>query len=48
MALGLGAFGIATVQAAADVLTVILAIPILRSVWRKITQAMEAQKEQNA
>jgi len=48
MALGLGAFGIATVQAAADVLTVILAIPILRSVWKKITQAMEAQKEQNA
>lgn len=47
MAWGLGAYGIATVQAAADVLTVVLAIPILRSIWKKITQAMEAQKEQD-
>ena len=41
-----GAYGIATVQAVADVLTVVLAIPILRSVWKKIEQAWELQKAQ--
>lgn len=46
MAWLLGAYGIATVQAAADVLTVVLAIPILRSIWKKIEQAWELQKAQ--
>ena len=39
MAWLLGAYGIVTVQAVADVLTVLLAIPIIRSVKKKITQA---------
>ncbi len=37
----LGAYGIATVQAVADVLTLILAIPILKSMKAKIRQAAE-------
>ena len=34
-----GAYGIATVQAAADVLTILLAIPIIRGMKKKIAQA---------
>ena len=34
-----GAYGIATVQAVADVLTILLAIPIIRGVKKKIAQA---------
>lgn len=44
MALVLGAYGIATVQAAADVLTLILAVPILRGVQRKIRQVRQKQE----
>ena len=40
-----GAYGIGSVQAAADVLTVVLAVPILRSVNKKLHAAMEAQTE---
>ena len=39
MAWLLGAYGIATVQAAADVLTILLAIPIVRGMKKKIAQA---------
>ena len=39
MAWLLGAYGIATVQAAADVLTILLAIPIIRGMKKKIAQA---------
>ena len=34
-----GAYGIATVQAVADILTIVLAIPIIRMMKRKIAQA---------
>ena len=37
-----GAYGVGVVQAAADVLTVFLAVPILRSVNKKLYAAMEA------
>ena len=37
----LGAYGIATVQAVADVLTLALAIPILKGMKKKIRQAAE-------
>ena len=39
MALLFGAYGIAPVQAAADVLTILLAIPIIRGMKKKIAQA---------
>ena len=39
-----GAYGVGVVQAAADVLTVFLAIPILRSVNKKLYAAMEAEQ----
>ena len=39
-----GAFGIATVQAIADVLTTILAIPIIRGINKKIAAAQAAQE----
>ena len=39
-----GAYGIAGVQALADVLTLLLAVPIIRSVRKTIAQAQEAQK----
>ena len=46
MAWILRAYGIATVQAVADVLTILLAIPIIRSVKKKIAQAeQELQAE---
>jgi len=38
-----GAYGVGSVQAAADVLTVVLAIPILRGMNRKLNAAMEAE-----
>ena len=38
------AYGIATVQALADVLTILLAIPIIRGVKKKITQAELEQR----
>ena len=43
----LGAYGIATVQAAADVLTILLAIPIIRAMKRKIAQALAEQEQQS-
>ena len=46
MAWILGAYGIATVQALADVLTVLLAIPIIRGMKKRITQAEQAQQIQ--
>ena len=39
-----GAWGVGCVQAVADVLTVALAIPILRSVNKKLHAAMEASQ----
>ena len=39
----LGAYGVGSVQAAADALTMVLAIPILRSMNRKLRSAMEEQ-----
>ena len=45
MAWLLGAYGIATVQAVADVLTIILAIPIIRGMKKKIAQAEQEEKE---
>ena len=39
-----GAFGIATVQAIADVLTTVLAIPIIRGINKKIADAQAAQE----
>ena len=39
-----GAYGVGVVQAAADVLTVFLAVPILRSVNKKLYAAMEAEQ----
>ena len=39
----LGAYGVGAVQAVADVLTVLLAIPIMRSLNRKIEKAMQEQ-----
>ena len=39
-----GAYGIATVQAVADVLTVVLAIPIIRGMKKKIAQAQAEQE----
>ena len=44
MAWLLGAYGIATVQAVADVLTILLAIPIIRGMKRKIAQAQAEQE----
>jgi Na+-driven multidrug efflux pump len=44
MAWILGAYGIATVQAVADVLTILLAIPIIRAMKKKITQAQAEQE----
>ena len=44
MAWLLGAYGIATVQAVADVLTVLLAIPIIRRMKKKIAQAQAEQE----
>ena len=41
MAWLMGAYGIATVQAAADVLTILLAIPIIRGMKKKIAQAAQ-------
>ena len=38
-----GAYGVGAVQAVADVLTVLLAIPIMRSLNRKIEKAMQEQ-----
>ena len=40
-----GAYGIAAVQALADVLTLLLAVPIIRSVRRTIAQAQEEQQK---
>ena len=42
MALLLGAWGVASVQAVADVLTLVMAIPILARINKKITQAEQA------
>ena len=39
-----GAYGVGAVQAAADVLTVLLAVPILRNMNRKLHAAMEAER----
>ncbi len=39
-----GAYGIAVVQAAADVLTLVLAVPIIRSVRKSIAEAKAAQE----
>ena len=39
-----GAYGVGSVQALADVLTILLAIPILRSVNKKLHAAMEAEQ----
>ena len=39
-----GAYGVGAVQAVADVLTLVLAIPILRGINKKLHAAMEAQK----
>ena len=38
-----GAYGVGSVQAAADVLTILLAVPILRSVNKKLHAAMEEE-----
>ncbi len=46
MALLFGAYGVATAQAVADVLTLLLAIPIIRSVQRTVSRMEEAQAEQ--
>ena len=39
-----GAYGVGCVQALADILTLVLAIPILRGINKKLHAAMEAQK----
>ena len=39
-----GAYGVGAVQAVADVLTLVLAIPILGGINKKLHAAMEAQK----
>ncbi len=39
-----GAFGIAAVQAVADILTMVLAVPIIRSVQKMIAEAQSAQE----
>ena len=39
-----GAYGVAAVQAAADILTLFLALPLIRRVKRQIGAAQEAQK----
>ena len=43
MAMLWGANGVAAVQAAADVLSIALAVPIIRSMKRKIRQAAQAE-----
>jgi len=48
MAWILGSYGIATVQATADVLTVLLAIPIIRGMKKKIAQAQAKQENLSA
>ena len=40
-----GAYGVGSIQAVADSLTMVLAIPILRSINRKLLAAMEAQEQ---
>ena len=40
-----GAYGIAAVQAVADILTLVLAMPIIRSVMRTVAAAKEAQNQ---
>ena len=40
-----GAFGVGSVQAAADVLTMVLAIPIMRNMNRKLQAAMDGESE---
>ena len=45
MAMLWGANGVAAVQAAADVLTIALAVPIIRAMKRKIRQAAQAAPE---
>ena len=47
MAWALGAYGIATVQAVADVLSLVLAIPILLGMKKKINQAAEEWKKES-
>jgi len=42
MALVFGAYGVASVQALADVLSMLLAIPIVMSMKKKIAKAKEA------
>ena len=42
MAWLLGAYGVATIQAVADVLSLILAVPIIRGMKKKIAQAQQA------
>ena len=41
-----GAYGVGCVQALADILTLVLAIPILRGINKKLHAAMEAQKNE--
>jgi putative MATE family efflux protein len=41
-----GAYGVGAVQAVADALTLVLAIPILRGINKKLHAAMEAQKNE--
>ena len=40
-----GAYGVGSVQAVADVLTLVLALPILRNMNKKLRAAMEAQQQ---
>ena len=40
----MGAYGIASAQAAADILTLVLAVPMIIAMTRKIRKAMEAQQ----
>jgi putative MATE family efflux protein len=42
-----GAYGVGAVQAVADALTLVLAIPILRGINKKLHAAMEAQKNEH-
>ena len=42
MAWLMGAYGVATIQAVADVLSLILAVPIIRGMKKKIAQAQQA------
>ena len=42
-----GAYGVGCVQALADILTLVLAIPILRGINKKLHAAMDAQKNGN-